>query len=765
MGGLEGSRRLFPYGKFAKEYANHEAPVKKPSKKHKEAQSADNSLYTNNLYGDKIVFLGSKISFLGSKITPAPGQPPAVETAAGCGYNDSMTRKIFRALTVMVFILTALGIGALVWIPRDPAGAGVKKQQRQTKIITPQKISGETPVEAEDPPEAASYLVQEERLTAKIPLNDAEILAGLLTGNFDQDPQEEQIIAYRNISEQDGPVFITYIDFDETRQAYRRLWNAPTGASRPGTISLYAQDLIGDRNDCVILSGMNSAGAYTMTVFRRDSSQGRDYPFIKIAELKAQGTIAVQETGRAQAYQQGFAKGQSFSILVREPDGSSSNPLDQKEITYTYNEEKGVYEQAAVTQITGKQIEQSRFEALLSNPKSFEGFLSGLWYYVSPQGTLDSRQYIYFDPSRRELIFYGGESQQVFSWQGSNLTRYGLYIASQNVSVTNLRRSLEIALESLESIQVRISEDVRLRIGVSASWDGSYRRAGAAATQNEPKMPLLPLIDARYNGSIGMMSLSAGGLYTITSEGNEVKGKYAFFMVNGEELVEFRPDRKKNQVFRELYLLNYDKKEGGPEGAPENLTLIPVRLGIAGVERLRQGALTLLAYNPEAEPPAPVEESQPAAAEKKPVPVLSYSSQPDYFSPDGDGADDQLIMFLGAQSVFPVVSWSFEIREPQPPYQVFYRFEGAGKPAERLIWNGRSAKGELVQAATDYPFTFKAEDDQGGAGTLEGHIGVDVLIIREGENMRIQVPSIIFRAGFADFVDLPQETVDNNNRV
>ena len=31
--------------------------------------------------------------------------------------------------------------------------------------------------------------------------------------------------------------------------------------------------------------------------------------------------------------------------------------------------------------------------------------------------------------------------------------------------------------------------------------------------------------------------------------------------------------------------------------------------------------------------------------------------------------------------------------------------------------------------------------------------------------MRIQVPSIIFRAGFADFVDLPRETVDNNNRV
>jgi hypothetical protein len=29
--GSAGSLRLFPYGKFAKEYANHEAPVKKAS--------------------------------------------------------------------------------------------------------------------------------------------------------------------------------------------------------------------------------------------------------------------------------------------------------------------------------------------------------------------------------------------------------------------------------------------------------------------------------------------------------------------------------------------------------------------------------------------------------------------------------------------------------------------------------------------------------------------------------------------------------------
>jgi flagellar hook assembly protein FlgD len=146
-------------------------------------------------------------------------------------------------------------------------------------------------------------------------------------------------------------------------------------------------------------------------------------------------------------------------------------------------------------------------------------------------------------------------------------------------------------------------------------------------------------------------------------------------------------------------------------------------------------------------------------------PVLSFNSQPEYFSPDNDGVDDELIINLGAQDISPIASWSLEIREPRPPYQLFYRIEGRGSPAERTIWDGRSSKGELVQAATDYPCTFKAEDVLGNASSMEGTIGVDVLVIRDGDILRIQVPSIIFRENEADFIGLPADVVENNNRV
>jgi outer membrane protein OmpA-like peptidoglycan-associated protein len=146
-------------------------------------------------------------------------------------------------------------------------------------------------------------------------------------------------------------------------------------------------------------------------------------------------------------------------------------------------------------------------------------------------------------------------------------------------------------------------------------------------------------------------------------------------------------------------------------------------------------------------------------------PVLVFTYRPEYFSPDNDGVEDELEMFLSAKDASPLAGWSLEIREPEPPNQLFYRLEGRGQPSERIVWDGRSNKGELVQAATDYLYTYRAQDNLENSSVKEGKKGVDVLVIRDGDLLRIQIPSIVFRANAADFEGLPKATVDNNNRV
>jgi outer membrane protein OmpA-like peptidoglycan-associated protein/flagellar hook assembly protein FlgD len=153
-------------------------------------------------------------------------------------------------------------------------------------------------------------------------------------------------------------------------------------------------------------------------------------------------------------------------------------------------------------------------------------------------------------------------------------------------------------------------------------------------------------------------------------------------------------------------------------------------------------------------------------------PELGFRSSPEYFSPDNDGVDDDLFLYLTARDVSPLGNWSLEIWEAAIDSQgretsrnSFYRIDGRGPPAERLVWDGRSSRGETVQAATDYPFTFKAEDALGNSSSLEGRIGVDVLLVRDGDHLKIAVPSIIFRANAADFNGLSASIVDNNNRI
>jgi len=153
-------------------------------------------------------------------------------------------------------------------------------------------------------------------------------------------------------------------------------------------------------------------------------------------------------------------------------------------------------------------------------------------------------------------------------------------------------------------------------------------------------------------------------------------------------------------------------------------------------------------------------------------PQLTVRTAPEYFSPDNDGIDDDLFISLQGNSIVPFTSWSFEIKDPQNG-TTFWQTSGKASITERIIWDGRSNTGELVQSAIDYPYTFTVTDSLGMTSTVEGIIPVDVLVIRIGDVLKMQVPAIIFRSDNADFMGkgedpergLEQSVIDNNLRV
>jgi hypothetical protein len=217
---------------------------------------------------------------------------------------------------------------------------------------------------------------------------------------------------------------------------------------------------------------------------------------------------------------------------------------------------------------------------------------------VTEQGTISTEQYLYFNPQGREIIFFGEESQQVFRWLNSTPTRYGLYIRSQNISISTLLRFIDIELESLDSLRIRVIEDVRLRITANTTWDGTYRRAGMTNTRETPSQ-IRTAIDAVYDSPWGRIQFNSLGEYTISTstaetaagqrvQGGAGRGRYIFFRIDDNDILELRPFNNGGDDSRLIYTV---------ESHAGFMHLSRIRLGISGVQDLLEPPIILTPVN------------------------------------------------------------------------------------------------------------------------------------------------------------------------
>ncbi len=110
-----------------------------------------------------------------------------------------------------------------------------------------------------------------------------------------------------------------------------------------------------------------------------------------------------------------------------------------------------------------------------------------------------------------------------------------------------------------------------------------------------------------------------------------------------------------------------------------------------------------------------------------------------------------------------IADWSVAILDPRE--RGFIDYSGTGAPTAPISWNGRSRSGELVQAATDYPAVFVAADIYGNSASIRRVIPVDILVIREGDRLKIQISSINFAPNSADFMTFDPEQAAKNVRT
>jgi outer membrane protein OmpA-like peptidoglycan-associated protein/flagellar hook assembly protein FlgD len=125
------------------------------------------------------------------------------------------------------------------------------------------------------------------------------------------------------------------------------------------------------------------------------------------------------------------------------------------------------------------------------------------------------------------------------------------------------------------------------------------------------------------------------------------------------------------------------------------------------------------------------------------APLISLNLSPVPFSPDDDNVEDELKMALTVRDLSPIRDWNMTIRDPKG--KEFITFGGKGRPSERIIWDGRSRQGELVQSAEDYPYEIRVTDFLGHSTTEKGLIPVDILVIRDGDRLKVRISNITFQ--------------------
>ena len=653
--------------------------------------------------------------------------------------------------------------------------------------------------------------------TSFIQLANGETLIGTSEFDVDGDTFDDQI----NIVKTAASPFITLVValYNPKIQEYERSYYITTNISQVKTFVCTGIDVVGKHKKSLVYQGVNDDGKVSLVILQGKKSNSGVFEMDVLGSFEADGTVFIQQSERNEAYEINNADGEPFPVWVYSSDSqndkNSSANLDQIQTMYTWNASENKFVESRSIRVAGSRIAARQLAKIQDGTvETFAKFLDGLWYKT--ENTENEIRYIYFDYENSEIVFEHGGSEEVYSWMNSNIRRNGIYFSSVNKTIESLQRRFDISLVNFDEIRIKLQDDVRMLISESTRWDGNYKKYTAKSDfeskdsksqnsnsdskgENDEKKVIAKLLSQSdwilNNETVLKFS---GSDYTASKKDDSAaeieNGRFTEINISGKTLLQFRSESE-NPCFSGSYLLSFlssvvsetDKRGRVHErSVVDEDTIIFQKASVnpEGFFRDQSSLLVLKKYIPpkedekiETEEIASVSQSE---SENLSAPKLKVEISPKYFSPDGDGQYDTLTASLEANCSSALASWSFVVTDPNSG-KVFWSRRGTSSLESKLVWNGKGNDGTVVNSATDYPYVFTATDSNGLSSEVKGFIQVDVLVIKDGDRILMQVPSIIFRSDAADFKSdaevradkswngqsrgLDQKTIDNNLRV
>jgi hypothetical protein len=444
-------------------------------------------------------------------------------------------------------------------------------------------------------------------MTSFIPLLPTETLISAQTFDLNGDTLEDQVIAVRRESMQYLVLIIGM--YDAESNSYVRTAEITTEISRVRTFSYTGIDMTGEHKTELVYQGVKDNGDSVMCIYMLRRKLNK-FELVQIGNFESDGTIFIQQDDRSESYELSQSKGVSFPVWVyssaKDETGSGNANLSQIQTEYEWNEKEQKYVQTKQVRVTGSRIAAKELARIQDGTvETFADFLNGLWYKTS--NTEDGIRYLFFDYAGKEIIFLYQDTEEVYSWEDSNLRRSGIYLTATNESITNMQRRCDISLTGVDEVRVHIIDDVRMIIKENNLWDGSYRKM---TTQSSFDAGTKQATDEDYAAELekgpswttdsGMHFTFARNAYSLTDDSAKDEGIFATGMVAGNFVIQFRSSSPQ-QILADSYQMVFDsvtipetkKHKAETRINYDTLHLTPVRLSPDTCFPLEGRALTL----------------------------------------------------------------------------------------------------------------------------------------------------------------------------
>lgn len=463
-------------------------------------------------------------------------------------YYFSMQKKVTLALFIAI-----VAAGAVAFIAKNYFYKP-DKNKTSASVVVPMSSSAE-----EKKNSAFSSMEEDNALVSLIPLNDNETLIGIVSMDFDGDGFDDQVNVIRTM---DSPYLAILVGlYNPQRTVYERKAVIATEISQAQTFSYTGMDLTGEHRTALVYQGFADNGDSILQAFFILNTGG-NFSLIKIADLRGDGTIFIQQLDRYDAYERSKANGASFPIWVYTSDSERPGSADQLQIQYEWEHSENSYVKTRTVRVAGSRIAAKELAKIQDGTvATFAKFLSGLWYMTEANGNL---RYVFFDYDSREIIFFKDDTEEVYKWAHSNIRRNGIYLSTINQEIENLQRRIDISLKSTEEIHIRIQDDVRMLISENAVWDGNYKKIGKnmflqKASSKSASVSEAFKKDGTWKIPDGSTVKLQDGKYSMEAEGFLETGSYTCFENEGSSFIQFRSDSENNARFSGVYKLSLEE--------------------------------------------------------------------------------------------------------------------------------------------------------------------------------------------------------------